>query len=262
MRYKIADDARPQLKLLLIATLITVALWFVPFADYAVYPIRLFVTFIHEGGHALAALLTGASVQSLSVAPDGSGMVQAVPSGWFSALLTSSAGYLGTTAFGVLLLVLIRRAYSARVVLVGSAVFVGLMTVLFGFFSPLLNVFSADINFGGLAFTLASGALLTAGLLAIAKYASNRAAQFAVAFLAVQCLLNAFLDLKTLFFINAPLIGTQTHSDAANMAAATGLPSIVWVLIWIGISVLMISVGLRVYAVRQKGKNYDLPFED
>jgi hypothetical protein len=46
------------------------------------------------------------------------------------------------------------------------------------------------------------------------------------------------------------------------MAAATGLPAIAWVLIWIGISVLMISIGLRVYAVSQRGKNNDLPFVD
>jgi len=262
MKYKIADDARPQLALLLLATAITIALWFIPFADYLVYPIRLFVTFIHEGSHALAALLTGSAVQSLSVASDGSGMVEALPSSWFSAVLTSSAGYLGTTAFGVLLLVLIRRAYSARIVLAGSAVFVAVMTALFGLFSPLWNVFSANINFGSLAFTVVSGALLTVGLLAIARYASARAAQFAMSFLAVQCVLNSLSDLKTLFFINAPLAGSHMHSDAANMAQATGLPAFAWVLIWIGISVLMISVGLRVYAVSQKRKNYDLPFED
>jgi nitrogen fixation-related uncharacterized protein len=47
-----------------------------------------------------------------------------------------------------------------------------------------------------------------------------------------------------------------------NMAEVTGLPSVVWILIWIGISILMISIGLRVYAINQKGKQYDLPFED
>src|SRR5215210_6740506 len=104
MRYRLADDAKPQITLLLIATVLTIALWFIPFADYLVYPIRLFVTFIHEGSHALAGLLTGGSVKSLTIGSDGSGVVYSVPSGWFGAILTSSAGYLGTTAFGVLLL--------------------------------------------------------------------------------------------------------------------------------------------------------------
>lgn len=262
MKYKVADDAKPQLILLLIATIVTLALWFIPFADYLVYPIRLFVTFIHEGSHALASLLTGSPVQSLTISSDGSGAVYAVPSGWLSALLISSAGYLGTTAFGTILLISIRRAYSARIVLAASAGFVGLMTVFFGLLAPVWNIFSAQVSFGSVAFTVAAGALLTIGLLAIARFASAKVASFALSFLAVQCLLNALLDLKTLFFINAPLIGTHAHSDAANMAAATGLPAIAWVVIWIGISVVMISVGLRFYAFSKKGNQQDLPFND
>ncbi len=262
MKYKVAEDAKPQLMLLLIATVITIALWFIPYTEYLVYPIRLFVTFIHEGSHALASLLTGSSVQSLTVSTDGSGMVYTLPSNWFAALLISSAGYLGTTAFGVLLLVLIRRAYSARIVLTGSAIFVGIMTLVFGFLAPLWNIFSAQVSMGSVAFTVFSGAVLTVGLLAIAKYASPKFAQFAMSFLAVQCILNAISDLKTLFFINAPLVGSDIHTDAANMAAATGLPAIVWVFIWIGISILMISIGLRVYAVSRKSSQQDLPFVD
>jgi len=262
MKYKVAEDAKPQLMLLLIATVITIALWFIPFADYLVYPIRLFVTFIHEGSHALASFLTGSSVQSLTVSSDGSGMVYAVPSNTLSALLISSAGYLGTTAFGTLLLVLIRRAYSARIVLTASAIFVGAMTLLFGLIAPAWNIFSAQVSLGSVAFTVVAGGLLTAGLLAIAKYTSDNFARFAFSFLAVQCILSAFSDLATVFLINAPLIGSDIHTDAANMAQATGLPAIAWVLIWIGISVFMISVGLRFYAFNQKSKQQDLPFED
>lgn len=262
MKYKVAEDAKPQLILLLVATVITIALWFIPFAEYLVYPIRLFVTFIHEGSHALASVLTGSSVSSLTISPDGSGAVYALPSGFFAALLISSAGYLGTTAYGTLLLVLLRRAYSARIVLAASAGFVGIMTVLFGLLAPALNVFSAPVGFRSVAFTVASGALLTVGLLAIAKYASQKIAHFALSFLAVQCLLNAFLDLKTLLFANAPFAGSDIHTDAANMAQITGLPGFAWVLIWIGISVLMISIGLRFYAYNQKSKQQDLPFVD
>ncbi len=261
MKYKVAEDAKPQIYLLLIATVITIALWFIPYADYLVYPIRLFVTFVHEGSHVLAALLTGGSVESMSVSPDTSGLVTFRYTNAFSQLITSSAGYLGTTAFGVLLLVSIRRAYSARIVLTASAVFVGLMTLLFGLFAPLWNVFSANVSFGSLAFTVFSGTLLTVGLLAIARYASARAAQFAMSFLAVQCVLNALSDLKTVFYASSPF-SSPMQTDALNMANATGVPSLFWVLVWIGISVLMISIGLRVYAVNQKGKQYDLPFED
>lgn len=259
MRYKIAEDARPQITLLLIATVITIALWFIPYTDYLVYPIRLFVTFVHESGHALAAVLTGSSVQSLTVSPDTSGLVKAYTSSSIATLIFSSAGYLSATAYGVLLLALIRWNFSPRKILFGSGVFVGLMTIVFGFFAPVLNIFSGDISFFEMAFTIFSGALIAAGLIALARYASLKWANFFVGFLAIQCLLNAVFDLKNLFVISTT---TNAHNDAMNMAQVTGLPSFVWILLWIGISILMISIGLRVYAVNQKGKQFDLPFED
>ena len=262
MKYRLAEDARPQLKLLLIATVVTLVLWFLPYTGILTYPIRLFVTFIHEGSHVLAALLTGGAVQSLTISADGSGVVYSMPSGWLGAVLTSSAGYLGSTAFGVLLLLLLRKSVSARKVLFGSAAFIAAMTLFFSVLSPLWNLFSLQVGFLNIAFTVVAGASLTAGLFALGKYASERTANFAVAFLAIQCLLNAIFDLKTLLTINSPIGGMDLQNDATNMAAATGLPAIAWVMIWIGISILMISVGLRVYAVSRNSKQADLPFED
>lgn len=262
MKYRLAEDARPQIKILLIATAITIALWFIPYAEFLVYPIRLFVTFIHESSHALMSLLTGGSVQSLTVSANGEGAVWSASANWFSLALTSSAGYLGTTFFGVLLLLAIRRAYSAKIVLFSLAGLIGAMTILFGMIVPMLNFFSGQVTLSSIAFTALTGAGLSAVLYAFGRFGSLKTANFAVAFLAVQLVLNALTDLKTLFFINAPIVGSNIQTDANNMEAATGLPAVAWVFIWIGFSVLMISVGLRVYAVSRKGKSYDLPFED
>ena len=251
MRHRIADDAKPQLLLLLIATAITLVLWFIPFADYIVYPIRLFVTFIHESSHALVAVLTGGSVQSLTISSDGSGVVYAAPSSAIGALLTSSAGYLGTTGFGVMMLYLIRRSFSPNKILTALGIFVAVMTVVFTIVSPVFNFLSLNTTFSSIAFTVIAGALLAAGLVGLGIYSKAHVASFAVAFLAVQCLLNAALDLINVFFINAPLIGSGIQTDAGNMSAATGIPGIVWVVIWMGISLVMISLGLRLYAVKQ-----------
>lgn len=249
MKFKVAEDARPQIYLLLVATIVSVGLWFlsgyIPLIGYLTYPIRLFATFVHEGSHVLATVLTGNSVQSLSVASDGSGVVWSQSSGWFSQLLISSAGYVGTTAFGVALLVWMRYGRSSRAALFASAGFVAVMTVIFGIFAPFWN-FLANVTFGSVVFTVFSGAVLSLGLAAIAKYSSLKWANFALAFIAVQCLANAVFDLFNLFFLSAL---TNTQSDAANMAAATGIPSIVWVFIWMGVSIVMISIGLRVYAI-------------
>src|SRR5881628_3609768 len=109
MRTRISPDARPQAMTLMLAAALSIALWFIPFAEILTYPFRIFVTFIHEGGHAIAALLTGNSVQSLSVSMNASGETYTTQGGTFSQMFVSSAGYLGAMAFGAVLLVFIRR---------------------------------------------------------------------------------------------------------------------------------------------------------
>jgi len=260
MKYTLAEDAKPQVPLLVTASAVSVGLWvvsfFIPVASYLVYPLQLFATFVHEGGHALAAFITGNSVSSLTVSPDTSGMVWSQASG-FSGLFISSAGYLGTTAFGTLLLVWMRYSLSSRWALYFSAAFVGIMTFVFGFIAPFLNLL-ANVTFGSVVFTIFSGAVLTVGLAAIAKFASLKWVNFALAFLSVQCLLNALFSLKSLFVISA---ATNQSSDAANMAAATGVPALLWVFLWIGISLIMITAGIRLYATSKAGTSADTVFE-
>src|SRR6201991_3005272 len=121
MRVSLSRDARPQAMTLMVAAAISVVLWFIPYAEVLTYPFRIFVTFIHEGGHALAALIAGISVESLSVAMNASDETYTTQGGLFSQVLVSSASYLGSMAFGALLLVLIRKSVAARLVLAGSA---------------------------------------------------------------------------------------------------------------------------------------------
>ena len=261
LNYQVADDARPQVKLLLIATVVSVGLcvigWYMPIVGYVVYPLQLFATFIHESSHALAALITGNTVMSLTVSPDTSGAVWSQSSG-ISSLFISSAGYLGATAFGTLLLVWMRFGFSSRIALYFSSGLVGVMTIVFGLLAPFWNLL-ANVTFFSVVFTVLSGIFLTVGLFAIAKFASAKWANFALAFLAVQCLLNAFFSLKTLFVISA---ATDQSSDAANMAAATGIPALFWVFLWIGISLIMITTGIRLYATGKGTKPADSLFED
>ncbi|HEX8335855.1 MAG TPA: M50 family metallopeptidase, partial [Pyrinomonadaceae bacterium] len=132
MKFQIARDARPQVTTLLFATALSLCLWFLPYAELLAYPFRIFVTFIHEGGHALAAFVTGNSVHGLTVSSDGSGLVYATDTGLFSSLFISSAGYLGAMTFGALLLWLVRLRVKAKVVLGGSGVLVLLLATFFG----------------------------------------------------------------------------------------------------------------------------------
>jgi hypothetical protein len=230
-------------------------------SDILLYPFRIFVTFIHEGGHAIAAILTGNSVASLSVAPNGEGETYTLVGGLLSKTLVSSSGYLGSMAFGALLLVLIRRKVSSKLVLVGTSALIALLTLGFGLFKPL---FSGSLStLSGVPFTLLAGTILTVGLFAVARFASARVAGYFVAFLAVQCVLNAFLDLKSLLFLSAP--GMAVHpTDALNMATLTGIPAIVWAVVWTLLAFLILSAVVRLYYVssRRSDPQRDLPFDN
>ena len=258
MRYRLSQDARPQAMTLLIAATISVVLWFIPFAEFLTYPFRIFVTFIHEGGHALAALLTGNSVASLSVATNASGETYTTQGGLISQMFISSSGYLGSMGFGALLLVLIRKAVAARIVLLGSAIFIFALTMIFGLLKPIFWMTA----WSGIPFTLFAGTLIAVGLVLIARFASARVATFFVSFLAVQCVLNALFDLKTVFFLASPFAPTIPN-DAHNMAQATGIPAIFWTVIWIAFALGILWFAMRLYvAGRDKSYQPDLPFEE
>jgi len=252
MKYQLSNDARPQAMTLLLAAILSIALWFIPFAEILSYPFRIFVTFIHEGGHAIAALVTGNSVQSLSVAMNGSGETYTTQGGMFSQMLVSSAGYIGAMTYGALLLVLIRRSVAARLVLVGSALVVFALTMIFGVIKPLVAGTWGSLS--GLPFTLLAGVLISVGLFAVARFASARVATFLVSFLAVQCVLNALLDLKSVFFLSSPF-ATTVPTDALNMANATGVPAMIWSIIWISLSVLILAIAVRQYVGSRRSRS-------
>lgn len=261
MKYRLASDARPQAKTLLIVAAASVALWFIPFAEVLSYPFRIFVTFIHEGGHAIAALLTGNSVQSLSVAMNASGETYTTQGGVLSQMFVSSAGYLGAMSFGALLLVLIRRAIAARFILYGSAGIILFLTTVFGFVKPIVSASWGGLT--GIPFTLFAGMTLSFALFLLGKFTSTRVAMLVVSMIAVQCVLNALLDLKTVFFLSSPF-AASVPNDAVNMANATGVPAIIWSVLWIALAFGILILALRLYVSardRAFDAQKDLPFE-
>jgi len=243
---------------LLVAAIISVLLWFIPYLEILGYPFRLFVTFIHEGSHALAAVLTGHSVQSLSVSLDTSGLTKREPGSLLANMFISSAGYMGSMAFGAFLLFLIRKSVKSRFILVACGVLIAALTLVFGVFT---SAFTFEA-WPGIPFTLLSGGIISAGLFLVAKFATKRVATFFVSFLAVQCVLNALLDLKTIFFLSTPFAPTIPN-DALNMASYTGIPAILWAGLWIALALGILWWAMRLYvAGRDKGYQPDLPFEE
>ena len=204
---------------IVLAALATAALSLIPYAGVVTYPLRLLVTFIHEGSHALATLLTGGWVLGLGVSSDGSGLT--LSQGGIG-VIVSSAGYLGATLYGAVLLHLLRRGADPRklLLLTGGAVALMAISCLGGMLHAL----------EGSSFGLIWAAILAPALILSAKKLSREAAGFVAGLIGVQCVLNALFDLKTLFLLSA-LTGTST--DAQNMHRMTFIPAIVWSVLWI-----------------------------
>jgi hypothetical protein len=229
------SEVKDSFKLLLFASMLTLVLWFIPFAGAITYPIRLFVTFIHEAGHALAALATWGGVNRVELAWNGSGLTF-TRGGW--GFVISSAGYLTTTLYGSALLLFLRRERNARTAAIATGALILLITVLFG---------------GNIVAWLA-GLVFGTGCLLLGVKGKPKIIHFCMSFLAIQCLLNAFYDLRALLYLSA--FDPAFPTDARNMAQATGglLPPFAWAAGWALVSALVVVATLVIYyrSLRQR----------
>lgn len=221
---------------MLIAAVVTIVVNQIPYLRFLTYPLRLLVTFIHEGSHALMGLLVGGSVRSISIQPNGSGLTESLlpmlPMGWLPQVLTSSAGYLGASLYGALMIGLLRRGVSGTKLLMTTGILVGIVT---------LGVFKGLI-FTGNVFGLFWGIAIAAGLVFAALKLPRGAAAWGAAFVGVNCVLNALFDLQTLFTLS---VSSGTATDAQSMFRLTALPAPVWAVAWIGLSFAMLWLVLR-----------------
>ena len=222
------SEVKASFRLLVFASLLTLALWFIPFAGVVTYPIRLFVTYLHEIGHALAALATFGGVNRVALDWSGSGVT--FTQGGLG-LLISSAGYLTTTVYGSALLLFLRRERNAKVAAIGTGALLLLITGLFG---------------GNIVAWLA-GLVFGAGCLLLGMKGRPKLVHFCMSFLAVQCLLNAFYDLRTVLYLSA--FDPAFPTDARNMSQATGgfLPPVVWAAGWAVVSIGVVAGTLLIY---------------
>jgi hypothetical protein len=237
---QVAEREATGSRLLVLALLGTLVLWNVPYGWVALYPFKIFATWIHESAHALFMAITGAGVDRLEIFRDTSGL--AYPKQGVSRLaqaVISSAGYVGTALVGALFLVLGRTDRGGRGVLLVLAA-VMLVTVL------------ALIRNGFGAAAIGAEAL---ALMALAIWGGERICAFAVSFLAAQSCINAVLDIRVLFGATLYVNGrAHQESDADTMARVVGGPPILWAALWLAWSFLMFYVALRLTRPRMSAQ--------
>lgn len=95
------NDAQKVTLGIIAAYVVAIALlWNLPYVRWALWPFKMLVIAFHEFGHALACVLTGGKVQSISLDPREGGVTHML--GGRSAV-TLPAGYLGSSLIGALL---------------------------------------------------------------------------------------------------------------------------------------------------------------
>jgi hypothetical protein len=194
-----------------------------PWGAFALYPFKLFTTWVHECGHAVATVLVGGSVQAITIAADTSGLTLGlVPAGRLARGAVASAGYLGAAVVGCVLMAAERVERWAHAILlaIGGCL---LLTLVLWIRNP----------FGALV-VLAWGA----ALVALGRRGTSDVARFVLGLLAVQVALNAVFDIRVLFLVE------RGPSDAQTMARLFLLPAWLWAAAWMGLSVAMLGATL------------------
>ncbi len=210
------------------------AIWFL-WDTHFVWPIRVFVVFLHEISHGVVAIATGGTIEEIGlVAQEGGHCL--CPGG--NMFLTASAGYLGSLAWGLLLLrAAASQRISSRLVLYGVGVLLVAASVVF------------IRNFFGIAFGLTFGLALGIGGFKLPDSWSSSI----LTVLGLTSAMYALLDIKS-DVLDRP----ELKSDAVILEEITRIPSEVWGWGWIlagaAVSLWMLAYSYRKAAHRKAAR--------
>jgi len=217
-------NLKPSQKLLLLAGVLSLIFWLFQPLRIGLYPILILNTHLHELCHAAAAILTRGDVEYIRIYQDTSGVTYlrtAAP--W----ITSSAGYVGASVIGMLALLASRTGKGCRATLWTLAAAMLVSNILW-------------VRGEALGWVL--GFAWAAGLGACAHYLSGPKLKVATQFAGIQqCLSSA----HSVFVILQLAAVTHDAGDAASMQDLTGIPAVVWAVIWCMIGLATLVFGLH-----------------
>lgn len=223
---------RETLLITILALVAVFILWNVQQLEALVYPLRLFVTYIHEASHSLTAIVTGGHVNGFTVSPDGSGLAQ-TSGGAIAAILP--AGYLGAAFFGSALFFLSNRFPRW---IRGMAISIGTFMVIFTliFARPdetgSINAFLIGMGFGSIMILMGWKAPRVFNL-------------FVLNTLAVMTALNAVLDVWMLVgYSDASRGAVQNDAAAFSREVTPLLPTAVVAFLWSAAALTMLGVAV------------------
>lgn len=202
---------------LFLITALVFALW----NTYAILPLKILVVFLHELSHGLAAVLTGGSIETISLNPQQGG--HAITRGG-NIFLIFSAGYIGSLLLGVILFLIALRTHADRAVM-----------ALFGALMLLVTALYIRDSFA-LLFCIASGL----GMLAIARFLPRDVNDLLLRVIGLTSILYAPYDI-----FSDTIARSELRSDAFMLAERFGGSAMLWGAIWLIISLVVIALCAR-----------------
>jgi len=185
------------------------ALWFL-WDTPVIYPIKLFVVFLHEISHGMMALATGGRIDHIILDPNQGGACYC-PGG--EPFMTLTAGYLGSLIWGIFLAVAGKhKKIDARLLTMFLSIIVIALTMAY------------IHNFFGILFGLIFGL----ALLFVAVEFSKSQNQKVQLILGLTSCLYAILDIKSDILDHPGL-----SSDATMLSDLTGVSVVFWGTLWI-----------------------------
>jgi hypothetical protein len=192
----------------------------------ALWPLKVLVVMVHEGGHALATLLTGGAVDRVTLAAlESDACLSRLPSGVVAQVAVYSAGYVGSALAGAFLLLATFRFRLRRLVLGVACVGLAVMGVLYAGDSVTLG--------------LCLGTALMLGL--AARYLPEGGVDMLNLFLAAFTALYVAFDLRSDLWSGA----IRSVSDAALLADLTPVPTWAWAALWSFVSLALLGLFAR-----------------
>ena len=192
------------------------------------YPLKIFVVFMHEVSHGLAAYLTGGEIVEIEVNRQQGG--HALTKGG-NRFLILTAGYLGSLIWGGIILLMAARTHFDKAI-----------SVLIG-----IGMVGITIGFGSDTFTYLFGVGFGIGLIAIGLFLPEAANDWILRVIGLTSCLYAILDIKS-----DVLDRSHLRSDARMLAELTDLPTLFWGILWI-----IIAIGLTIWFLYIAGKSTD-----
>ena len=196
-------------------------LWSTPI----IYPLKIFVVFMHEVSHGLASIATGGRIVEIEINPQQGG--HALTQGG-SRFWTLTAGYLGSLLWGgIILLFAAKTRYDKTV-----SVIIGVSLVVI------------TISFGTSLFTYLFGVGFGVLLIFFGVFLPERFNDWVLRIIGVTSCLYAILDIKS-----DVLDRSHLRSDAYMLAEVTPFPTEFWGILWI-----IIAIGLTLWFLYIAGK--------